>query len=458
MMRILSLLACCLPLWSWAQIEFQTTSHDFGELGAHAERFVDLPLINNGEKSIYILRAGTDREWIIKFSNKKLEPGKEEFIRIQYQPMKLGSFKKTIPLYLSDRAEPITLTIKGKITSLAGADSPCPDFSQTQQARLPELTLELKVIDAQSKKPIEKAQVLLLRNGFEQDRNFTDRNGTTTPKIPLGLYYVVTSAKNYETSELAAFFNPSERRLIVELVRLEPEEIPVEELPPPVVAQEPDPEPKPAPTPVPDSEPEPVEVVLNPDSLPFTLDHFAPNNVVFLIDASYSMRKEGRMDLLKASMIELLELLRPEDRLCIVTYASQSKVVLPSVHPLNKDSIVRVIQSLQAGGNTAGDQGMLTAFEQAKSNFIPNGNNQIIVATDGKFTVSKQRGGVAHTLKTNESSGIAVSVVGIKNTRPTEESMQQVAKLGQGHYLKIHSYEHAQAVLVQEIRNNSFRR
>ncbi|PJA08345.1 MAG: hypothetical protein COX70_03955 [Flavobacteriales bacterium CG_4_10_14_0_2_um_filter_32_8] len=182
---------------------------------------------------------------------------------------------------------------------------------------------------------------------------------------------------------------------------------------------------------------------------------FAPNNVVFCIDVSVSMKQQGRLDLLKAAMIELLNGLRPIDKLAIVTYASSTEIALESQYVTDKTSITQLIQDLTAGGYTAGGKGIKKAYQVAKENFIDGGNNQVIIATDGAFNLDKGDKGILENVAANLKKGVTISVVGVKNEKWTVESMSDIATTGNGHYIHIQSYQQAKSVLMDEIKLNS---
>lgn len=111
------------------------------------------------------------------------------------------------------------------------------------------------------------------------------------------------------------------------------------------------------------------------------------NNLVFLIDVSGSMWNEDKLPLLKTAFRMLVEQLREQDRVAIVVYAGQAGLVLPSTSGANKQAILAAIDGLEAGGSTAGGAGIRLAYDIAKANYLPSGNNRVILATDGDFNV-----------------------------------------------------------------------
>ena len=111
----------------------------------------------------------------------------------------------------------------------------------------------------------------------------------------------------------------------------------------------------------------------------------APNNLVFLIDVSGSMGPPMRLPLLRAAFHTLVDELRTEDRVSIVVYAGAAGLVLPPTSGADKQAIRAALDDLEAGGSTAGGAGIELAYKVAQENYLPFGNNRVILATDGDF-------------------------------------------------------------------------
>lgn len=114
-----------------------------------------------------------------------------------------------------------------------------------------------------------------------------------------------------------------------------------------------------------------------------------PSNLAFLIDVSGSMSDPNKLPLLKSSFRMLVEQLREQDRVAIVVYAGAAGLVLPSTPGADKKTIIKALNELEAGGSTAGGEGIRLAYAVAKEHFIKNGNNRVILATDGDFNVGE---------------------------------------------------------------------
>ena len=182
-----------------------------------------------------------------------------------------------------------------------------------------------------------------------------------------------------------------------------------------------------------------------------------PSNLVFLIDVSGSMRDFNKLPLLKASLKLLLNSLRVEDRVAIVTYAGNAGVALPSTSMKEKEKIIKTINSLGAGGSTAGAEGIKTAYKIALENFIDEGNNRVLLATDGDFNVgvSTQKG-LEDLIIEKRKSGIFLSVLGFGVGNYQDGKMQTLANKGNGNHAYIDNISEAKKVLINEFAGTLF--
>jgi len=176
-----------------------------------------------------------------------------------------------------------------------------------------------------------------------------------------------------------------------------------------------------------------------------------PSNIVFLIDTSGSMDEPNKMPLLKASFKLLLDNLRPEDRIAIVVYAGAERVALPSTPAKEKDTIIKVLENLEAGGSTAGGAGIQKAYQIARENFIEKGNNRIILATDGDFNVGiSSRDELQRLVEEKRNNGIYISVLGYGMGNYRDDMAETIANKGNGNYAYIDNFTEAKKVLVNE--------
>lgn len=177
-----------------------------------------------------------------------------------------------------------------------------------------------------------------------------------------------------------------------------------------------------------------------------------PANLVFLIDVSGSMSSYDRLPLVKQSLQMLTNELRPQDRIAMVVYAGNSGLVLPSTPCSNKQKILDALDRLEAGGSTAGAAGINQAYEVAKVNFIANGNNRVILCTDGDFNVGISSDAELTTLiEKKREEGVFLSVLGFGMGNYKDSKMEKLADKGNGNYAYIDNLAEAKKNLVTQM-------
>jgi Ca-activated chloride channel family protein len=182
------------------------------------------------------------------------------------------------------------------------------------------------------------------------------------------------------------------------------------------------------------------------------MEDLPPANLVFLIDVSGSMNEPDKLPLLKDSFRMLVEQLREEDRVAIVVYAGNAGLVLPPTPGSNHEAILCAIDRLEAGGSTAGAAGIQLAYQVAQRSFIQNGNNRIILATDGDFNVGvSSEGELTRLIESKRRSGIFLTVLGFGQGNLKDSKMEALADQGNGHYAYIDNIVEGQKVFVNEI-------
>jgi Ca-activated chloride channel family protein len=176
-----------------------------------------------------------------------------------------------------------------------------------------------------------------------------------------------------------------------------------------------------------------------------------PRNLVFLLDVSGSMAPPERLPLVKTAMKMLVDTLRAEDRVAIVTYAGTSGVALPSTRGDRHAVIEDAISSLNANGSTNGAAGIQLAYEIAAENFVKGGINRVILATDGDFNVGiTSIAELTRMIEEKRSTGVFLSVFGVGTDNLKDATMERLADKGNGNYAYLDSLTEAHRVLVRE--------
>ena len=181
-------------------------------------------------------------------------------------------------------------------------------------------------------------------------------------------------------------------------------------------------------------------------------DKRGPSNLVFLLDVSGSMTPPERLPLVKQAMRLLVEKLSENDRVAIVVYAGASGLALSSTTGEHKEQILSALESLQAGGSTNGAEGIQLAYKIATDNFIKDGVNRVILATDGDFNVGvTSQGELIRLIEEKAKSGVFLSVLGVGDDNLKDSTMQKLADKGNGNYAYLDSLDEARKVLVQQL-------
>lgn len=176
------------------------------------------------------------------------------------------------------------------------------------------------------------------------------------------------------------------------------------------------------------------------------------SNLVFLLDVSGSMYSDDKLPLLQKSFSMLTENLTEKDKVSIVVYAGEDRVILEGVSGSEQKEIIEAINSLEAGGSTAGSDGIITAYRLAEEYFIKGGNNRVILATDGDLNVGLTTEEELEKLITREKeSGVYLSVLGFGTGNLKDNKMETLADKGNGNYAYIDSLTEAKKVLVEEM-------
>lgn len=473
------------------QIRADKTFYDFGDLYAYSERYVDFYFKNLGASKAFILRVEKQANTVYQISSSTILPDSSVVLRIQVSEKKKGPFTIQVPVYLSDRNEALVLKLHGNIKELSpdlNSLTDCPSFNRRPSDGNPtDFMLTVVTVDKQNQKVLEKSLVEVIQQGRVIGDWRTDKEGRIQKKIPLGFTYFYASHEGYKPNELGAYVNFRRNYIIIELER-EPEtqlviseerdvkpanpretetmhnnkseliEIEIVHKKPekPTNTKVPRPQERETPVPIVSENNIPRDTIspINTDKQPKS-PYYVPSNIVFVLDVSWSMNKEERLELMKLSLISLLEQVGPDDQVTVVTYGSNAEVIIPTTSGRNRDEIIERVSRIKGGGMTAGGQGIKLGYNMAIRNQIFEGNNQIFVITDGAFNKDSQD--YERTIRRNAEKGYILSVVGIKNKPEDEEKMTEVARMGNGRFIGINSISDARTKLYEELKRASYR-
>ncbi|NRA11090.1 MAG: VWA domain-containing protein [Crocinitomicaceae bacterium] len=437
--------------------------HDFGELESYSIRYVDIVLSNKGNKQEWLLSVKKPFEVVYINSNQFIEKDSSIIVRLQVNPKTKGRFSYEVQVFTSDRDEAVKVKLTGSLANIDqngnNSMTSCPSFSERPGGKNPnKFDLTVVTIDKKTKEELSQSTVSMLQNGRPIWTKRTNKKGLIKEDATLGLSYFYATHEGYYSAELGAYINFKRNYVVLELDRDERIIIP-----------------DPIPTPIDDTlivmieiDPVPeieiidhieVDTTVLAEAPPsfgdiprddFTEEHFNPINVVFILDVSSSMKSADKMELMKYSLYQLSGMLRLQDKMGIVTYSSNAKVLLKPTSGANKDEINEQVEGLKASGYTAGGKGIKLGYKQALAGKISNGVNHVIIITDGAF--NRDSDDYKRVVRKYKRKGIKMSVVGIKNKVRYEEEMRNAAKVGGGRYIPVFGLADAQNNLTQEIR------
>ncbi len=175
-----------------------------------------------------------------------------------------------------------------------------------------------------------------------------------------------------------------------------------------------------------------------------------PANLVFLIDISGSMMDENKLGLIKRSMALLLDKLGENDTISIVTYAGNDRIALEPTSASNREVILNVLNSLEASGSTNGSAGIVAAYDLAQRSFKTNGNNRVILCTDGDFNVGLYGDQLDGLIEEKREYGIYLTVLGF-GLFYDDGTMERLADKGNGNYAFIDNINEAKRALVDRL-------
>ncbi|WP_417786205.1 YfbK domain-containing protein [Tenacibaculum sp.] len=180
-------------------------------------------------------------------------------------------------------------------------------------------------------------------------------------------------------------------------------------------------------------------------------ENLPASNLTFLIDVSGSMSDQNKLPLLKSAFKLLVNQLREKDKVAIVVYAGAAGVVLKPTSGSEKETILEALNQLEAGGSTAGGEGIELAYKLAKENYIKDGNNRVILATDGDFNVgASSNAAMEELIEEKRKSGVFLSVLGFGYGNYQDDKLEVLADKGNGNHAYIDTMQEAQKVFGKE--------
>lgn len=488
MQKIFGFILILLSFQVSAQITPSKTKHDFGDLYRGAQTYTDITFKNTSDKVQFLLTIDKPRDVYYIYSAKRVMPDSSMTIRFKINENIKGRFNYEVAVYFSDPRDPFYINLTGNVKEASSQSSmtACPDFNSAPPVYQQNVfDVVIKVYDSLTGEPLKNSKVYLVERGELVGEEYTNSKGFVKKRIPLGYYYITAQKEPYQSNYREGYLNFKRNYVEIPLTKTAVIEPPIEEVvviddsPPPPVEDDTveivinnDPPIVEDDPPVEVVEDPPVEVVEDPptetappvepkklEEIPdtvFTDNYFKFNNITFILDVSTSMSGMGKMDLMKMSMIELAKILRGNDVVSMIKYSSEVETILQGKTGNEKEEIISTVKELKYSGMTAGGDAIKAAYKLNRKTYIPDGNNMVIMITDGVF--NKGDKDYLNTIeKYYKEMGIKFTVVGIKTSDFITDHMNNVVSYGGGDFVRILSIQDAQEKLIAEIKRSSFK-
>ena len=174
--------------------------------------------------------------------------------------------------------------------------------------------------------------------------------------------------------------------------------------------------------------------------------------LTFVVDVSGSMARENRLGLVKKALTLLLEQLRPNDKVGIVVYGSNARVVLPHTGIVNREHILTAIRALAPEGATNAEAGLRMGYKLAHQNSNPNYINRVILCSDGVANVGRTGSdAILKEIRTYVKEGVTLTTVGFGMGNYNDVLMEQLADRGNGSYAYVDTLSEAKRIFVENL-------
>lgn len=362
---------------SSAQLGYDYTSLQLGNITEANEIIGDIVLQNNSSKKIFLMRADAENGIKVFTSKRTLQPNDTCLLVISFYPTQEGKFKKQISLVASDSDKSYKLELTGNLQKLIQKNSTaCFYFGSKNRNNV-----------AVNTNPIVVTNTPTVRDNSNKIPDVTN-----TIKTP-------TSIPEKTTRDSVA---------------------------------------------------KKVEVK---GELPELL--YKPNNIIFLVDVSNSMKDSLKFPVMKKALNVLISHLRDVDKITFLTYADTIKVINEAIPGSQKTELHKLVKELKAGGKTKGNKAILKAQQLAQQHYIVEGNNQVILCTDGKFGFYKKD--QEQFLFKQNNKPIIVTTVGFGSDKEAKANLKDIARLGKGSFISVNGKDEFEKKLLEEVKLRSLK-
>jgi len=425
---------------------------DFGDVLFWKNDTARFKVRNATDKDFVFLPTYYREEAAIFFNTRLVELGKTVEVYMVYYTTRKGKFQLDVPLYISSRTEPLMFKLKGNIKGFdPSVQLRCPVVNPANaDDNKQEKMVQVYIRNRNTDEKIKPDEFSVQENNGKRVRLDPYNEEFRMAVIP-GNYRVSCTKTGFEDYLAIITIEPYQSKFII---YMDPK--PVEE---PVVAENETGSGRDATS----YELSLMDTIENeehihPDDSLLESNLYKINNLVFIVDASMSMKRDGKMETLKSTMATLFSALRSDDRLGVIGFRNQAKVIHPHGPVDNKDSIYNRINRLKTEGGTNGAAALQLAYQQARQHFQPDGNNQIVLVTDGVFTTGgMSRKATEKMISDASKEGIHLSTIMVGQNPAALELLKHLSALGGGNNIHILPEVDSQSLLLEMVKNQSRR-
>lgn len=443
--------------------------HDFGRVNFWKNDTAYFMLRNESKSEMIFLPTFYNEKFQLLLPDKRLAAGSSGRLGVIFYSDQAGSFSEFIEIYHSNSPEPIKLWLKGNIKQFhPDAMMRCPSVNSGGEDNRIAKIFTLEVRDLESDEILDP-DMIGVQNRKEQKIKLHGAARFFEMEAVSGYYKIVAKKKLYNDYEANVLLEPTQSRFIVYLTKdeegsIDTPEIPVVVYEPPIISEDPEPDHEHPDTNVyhvPDYEP----IIIEPDpEFPVVVDDPMPvkiyklNNIILVVDVSTSMKRDGKMDKLKDAVAYLVDGLRRFDNVGVISFSDQAAIVQEPGQLTEKDSVKARVDRIKVGGSTNGGAAIQSAYALSGKNFMADGNNQIIIATDGVFSAgSLTRKKMERLIIDGNAHGVHLSTIALGADPKAMDYLKRLAELGGGSFIQIHENAEYQAQILEMIKLQSKR-
>jgi Mg-chelatase subunit ChlD len=399
-----------------ADLFAEERAHDFGTIEQNVYQInTGFIISNTGDKTLYILRADAKLNVKVKVSKRQIESGDTAYIQLFYFPEANGSFNEKVDLISNAKGGNFELKIKGKIKNFTPDDKQaCFSFQAPLKKRK---TTSVPIVITKPTKQEEAEEKLLTAAIIKREKEEKEEKELNQSNKPLAEVIKTKSLKsdsNVLPEKVAA-----KKTVDTIITKIE----------------------------------QPKKNTEVKTTVKTELDNHKSNNLIFLIDISSSMRDSTKLPYLKIALNELLDNIRIQDKITLITYSDSIKVLGEAINQNLAADLKEKLKPIKAKGLTKGKEAIIFAAKNAVKHYIVDGNNEIILASDGEFKFFEDN--YTQLKNITKDKNIKISTIFFGDELKAQMNLRKISYKGNGFFIKINNRKEAKIELLEKVKAHS---